>query len=224
MSLIDAVMSELDSGHVEAVAQRFGIPGAQAQGAIEQALPLLVGALARSSASPEGAQALHSALDAHAGLDVGGLLGSVFGGGSAGGGGLAGVLGSVLGGGMGSGTGSDAGGGMGDVLGQILGARQRQASQGLGQTSGLGTQNAGELLAMLAPVVMAAMARLRQQQGLGAADLGRVLGGDAQRVQQGGGVAGGLLGAVLDRDGDGDVDLSDLMAVGGSLLAGRGRA
>lgn len=215
MSLIDAVMSELDAGHVRAVAQRLAIPEERARGAIEHALPLLVGAMARQSATPDGAQALHGALDAHAGLDVGGLLGSVLGGS---GGGLADVLGGVLGGGA-----TAPAGGMGDVLGQILGARQRQASQGLGQVTGLGTQNAGQLLALLAPIVMAALARLRSQQGLAAGDLGRVLGGDVQRVQQGGGMAGGLLGAVLDRDGDGDVDLSDLMAVGGGLLGGLGR-
>ena len=74
MSLIDAVMSELDAGHVRGVAQRLGIPEEQARGAIEHALPLLVGAMARQSATPDGAQALHGALDAHAGLDVGGLL------------------------------------------------------------------------------------------------------------------------------------------------------
>jgi len=107
---------------------------------------------------------------------------------------------------------------MGDVLGQILGGRQAQASQGLGQTTGLGTQNAAQLMAMLAPVVMAVMARMRQQNNMSHADVGGLLGGDVQRVQQGGGVAGGLLGAVLDRDGDGDVDLSDIMQVGGGLL------
>jgi hypothetical protein len=160
-------------------------------------------------------------------LDVGGLLGSILGGGggNAGGGmggmgGLGGVLGSVLGGGGSSGNGM---GGMGDVLGQILGGRQNQASQGLGQTTGLGTQNAAQLLAMLAPIVMAAMARMRQQQGMGAGDVSRVLSGDVQRTQQSGGIAGGLLGAVLDRDGDGDVDLSDLMQVGGGLLGNLGR-
>jgi hypothetical protein len=53
--------------------------------------------------------------------------------------------------------------------------------------------------------------------------VGQILGGDAQRTRQGGGLAGGLLGAVLDRDGDGDVDLSDLMQVGGGLLGGMAR-
>lgn len=238
MSLIDAVMNELNQGHVDAVARQLGVSPEQAQGAIEQALPLLVGAMAKTHATPQGAQALHGVLDGHAGLDVGSILGSVLGaagGGGArdGGGGLGDVLGSVLGGGGGArgggglgdvlgsvlGGGGNGGGGLGgEVLGQIFGGRQNQANQGLGQTTGLGTQNAAQLLAILAPIVMAVMARMRQQQGLGQGDVGRILGGDVQRSQQSGGVVGGLMGAVLDRDGDGDVDLSDLMSAGGGLL------
>jgi hypothetical protein len=237
MSLIDAVMNELNQGHIDAVAQQLGVSPDQAQGAIEQALPLLVGAMAKAHGTPQGAQALHGVLDSHAGLDVGSILGSVLGaagsGGAQGGGGLGDVLGSVLGGGAGSvgagglgdvlgsvlGGGGNSGGGLGgQVLGQIFGGRQNQANRGLGQTTGLGTQNAAQLLAILAPIVMAVMARMREQQGMGHGDVGRILGGDAQRSQQSGGVVGGLMGAVLDRDGDGDVDLSDLMATGGGLI------
>jgi hypothetical protein len=54
--------------------------------------------------------------------------------------------------------------------------------------------------------------------------LGDILGQEHQRVSQQGGAAGGLLGAVLDRDGDGDVDFSDLLKAGGSILGGGGRA
>jgi hypothetical protein len=53
--------------------------------------------------------------------------------------------------------------------------------------------------------------------------LGDILGQEHQRVSQQGGAAGGLLGAVLDRDGDGDVDFSDLLKAGGSILGGGGR-
>lgn len=235
MSLIDAVMNELTQDHVDAVARQLGVSPTQAQNAIEQALPLLVGAMAKTHATGPGAQTLHGVLDSHAGLDVGGILASVLGagGGAQQGGGLDEVLGSVLGGrggargdgGLGDvlgsvlGGGNVGGGGLGsEVLGQIFGGRQNQANRGLGQTTGLGTQNAAQLLAMLAPIVMAVMARMRQQQGLGHGDVGRILGGDVQRSQQGGGLVGGLMGAVLDRDGDGDVDLSDVMAAGGGLI------
>jgi hypothetical protein len=54
--------------------------------------------------------------------------------------------------------------------------------------------------------------------------LGDILGQEHQRVSRQGGTAGGLLGAVLDRDGDGDVDFADLLKAGGSILGGTGRA
>ena len=47
------------------------------------------------------------------------------------------------------------------------------------------------------------------------------LGQEQARVQNQGGLGGGLLGAVLDQDGDGKVDLTDLLRMGGSLLGGR---
>ena len=258
--VIDAVLNEIGDQEIDAVAQRFGLSPGEAHSAIAQALPLMVGALARNSATPEGAQALHGALERdHADVDIGGLLGGLFGG-AQGGGGLADVLGNVLGGGqnaggarpggndvgdvlggmLGGGQGAgNAGGGIGDILGSVLGggqggaagggiggailghifgSRQKQAADGLGQTTGLGAGNAMQLLAMLAPIVMAVLGRMNRNQQLGPGGLGEALGRDNERARAGGGVTGGLLGAVLDRDGDGDVDLSDLMQVGGGLI------
>ena len=40
-------------------------------------------------------------------------------------------------------------------------------------------------------------------------------------MQNQGGLGGGLLNAVLDQNGDGKLDLSDLLKIGGSLLGGR---
>jgi hypothetical protein len=48
-----------------------------------------------------------------------------------------------------------------------------------------------------------------------------VLGQERARVQQQGGLGGGLLGSLLDQDGDGEVGLGDLLKMGGSLLGGR---
>lgn len=238
--LVDAVMAQLGDGEIGAVAQRFGLSQDQAQAAIAQTLPLMVGAMAKNASTPDGAQALHTALGDHAGVDLGGLLGGLLGGNSGGapgggGGGLGGLGGlaeAVLGG-LGGGAaaqpqaqapgGMDAGlGGIGGaILGHIFGNRQGQAEQGLGQTTGLGGVNAGQLMAMLAPIVMAVLARMNQNRSLGPGGLSDMLGQESQRTREAGGLGGGLLGAVLDRDGDGDVDLSDLLSVGGGLLAGR---
>ncbi|HSX59554.1 MAG TPA: DUF937 domain-containing protein, partial [Tahibacter sp.] len=190
-------------------------------------LPLMVGAMAKNASTPQGADALHTALGDHDGADLGGLLGGLFGGGGGAGSGLGSLAEAVLGG-MGSspppsprGGGIDTGlGGVGGaILGHIFGNRRGQAEQGLGQTTGLGGANAGQLMAMLAPIVMAVLARMNRQQGLGPGGLTDMLGGETRRTREAGGIGGGLLGAVLDRDGDGDVDLSDLLNVGGSVIA-----
>ena len=89
-----------------------------------------------------------------------------------------------------------------------------------GQATGLGA-NAGQLLQMLAPIVMAFLAQRVSAGGLSADGLGQVLGQEKAQVQQQGGLGGGLLGALLDQDGDGQVGLSDLMKIGGSFLGGR---
>lgn len=230
--LVDAVMAQIGDNEVDAIAQRFGLSPGQAQSAIEQTLPLMVGAMARNAATPDGANALHTALGDHVGTDLGGLLGGLLGGSGGSGAGGLGSLGSlaeaVLGGMGGSaspaprgGGSDDAGlGGMGGaILGHIFGNRRGQAEQGLGQTTGLGGANAGQLMSMLAPIVMSVLARMNQKQDLGPGGLSDMLGRETQRTREAGGLGGGLLGAVLDRDGDGDVDLSDLLNVGGSVLA-----
>jgi hypothetical protein len=74
---------------------------------------------------------------------------------------------------------------------------------------------------MLAPLVMSALAKHMNGNNLDAGGLGQMLGQEKARVQQQGGLGGGLLGAVLDQDGNGQVDLGDLLKVGTSLLGGR---
>lgn len=240
--LTSAIFAQMDQGHIESIAGQLGIDPAQASDAIQQALPLLMGGLARNATSPQGANALHSALERdHAGVDIGGLLGSVLGGGgnSRGGGGLGDVLGSVLGGGASTGAGGgigdvldsvlgggssagSAGGGMGGaILGHIFGARRDQAARGLGQTSGLGGAGAAQLLAMLAPIVMAALGNMTKKQSLDANALSGMLGQENHRLQQSG--VGGLLSGVLDSDGDGEISMGEMLQAGAGLLGAFGK-
>ena len=130
---------------------------------------------------------------------------------------LGGLLGSLLGGGAGGGGGLQDGAA---ILGHIFGGNQQRAEAGLGQATGLGA-NAGQLLQMLAPIVMSFLAQRMQSGGMDADGLGQVLGQERARVQQQGGLGGGLLGSLLDQDGDGQVGLGDLLKIGGGLMGGR---
>ena len=139
----------------------------------------------------------------------------------AGGGGIGDLLGAVLGGAQSRQT--DGAG----VLGHIFGGQQARAEQSLGAATGLGGDRAGQLMKILAPIVMAYLAKRMFSGNAGSggnptADLlGAVLGQEQQQVRQQGGLGGGLLGAVLDKDGAGDVDMSDLLKLGGGLFGGQ---
>ena len=203
-SLVDELMTQLQGAPLQQMAQQLGTSPAQTQDAVGAALPLLLGTLGRNAAQPQGAMDLFSALQrdhSGSGPDLGGLLGSLLGGGS-GAGGIAGQPDGAA------------------ILGHIFGSHQQRAEAGLGEATGLGA-GAGQLLQMLAPIVMSFLAQRMGSGGMDAGGLGQVLGQEQARVQQQGGLGGGLLGSLLDQDGDGQVGLGDLLKIGGGLLGGR---
>ena len=205
-SLTDELLSQLQGAPLQQIASQLGTNPSQAQSAVAAALPMLLGALGRNAAQLQGAADLFGALQRdHVGR-------------AAGGGGLGDLLGSVLGGMGGGGVGASADGA--SILGHIFGGNQQRAEAGLGQATGLGA-NAGQLLQILAPIVMAFLAQRAQAGGMDAGSLGAVLGREHAQVRQQGGVGGDLLGSLLDQDGDGQVGLGDLIKIGGGLLGGR---
>lgn len=247
-NLTDELLSQLQGAPLQRISQQLGVEPQAANQAVGAALPLLLGALGRNASQPDGAQSLFGALERdHGGMDLGSVLGAVLGGGfggaasaggspgggAAGGGGIGDLLGGLLGGGRsqdGVGGGGDGaafpqlGGRQGDadgMLGHIFGDRTQRAEEGLGQATGLGSNNAHNLLRILAPIVMTFLA---QRFASGRADPGglqQALGQEREQIGQQGGLGGGLLNAVLDRDGDGQVDFSDLLKAGAGLLGGR---
>lgn len=208
-SLAEQLMAQLQGAPLQQLAAQLGESPARTESAVGVALPVLLGSLGRNAAEPAGAANLlgalqrdHGASGGGAGLDLGGLLGSLLGGGAGG---------------------SPAGGGLDGaaILGHILGGNQQRAQEGLGQATGLGSGGAAQLLQLLAPIVMSFLAQRVNAGGLDAGGLGQVLGREQQQARQQGGLGGGLLGSLLDQDGDGQVGLGDLLKIGGSLLGGR---
>jgi hypothetical protein len=210
-ALIDQILGHLGPDQIDTIAKQLGTDPQTAQAAVAQALPLIVGGMANKAGTPEGADALHAALQGHSAeistvIDsmlggansggaggLGGLLGGLLRGGQQGG--LGGMLSSVLGGGQ-TQAGVDSGIG-GAILGHIFGNKVDTANQGLGQTTGLGTQGAGQLLAILTPIVMSVLANQTRGQGLSPGGLGGMLAQQTQATRQQGGLAGSLLNAVL---------------------------
>jgi len=52
--LVDNVLANLNSDQIGAIASRLGVDPAQAQAAIEHAVPLIVGGMAQNASSPAG--------------------------------------------------------------------------------------------------------------------------------------------------------------------------
>ncbi|MBD7954937.1 DUF937 domain-containing protein [Stenotrophomonas sp. Sa5BUN4] len=205
-SLTSSLLQQLQQGPaLQQVSQTLGVDSNQASQAIQSALPLLLGALGNNASNPQGAQSLLNALQRD---HLGGSPAST--GGAAGGFDLGGLLGAVLGGGGGQAT-NGAG-----ILGHVFGSQSPQAAQLLGQKTGLDSGRSGQLLALLAPIVMSFLAQKFAQQG-NAGQLSQALGQEAQAS----GMAGGGLGALLDQDGDGQFGLGDVLKIGGGLLGKR---
>ena len=188
-SAFESVMQQVGGANLSRISQQIGADEATTQTAVQAALPMLLGGLARNSARPEGAASLSSALNDHVGgLDnVSSLLGD-----------------------------PDSGPGAG-ILGHIFGNRQPTVEGGVAQATGLNQGQVGKLLKILAPIVMAVIARkvtsradAPEQDG----SLGNVLERETHDARQK--APGGLGGLfdMLDRDRDGN-PLNDLGRLGG---------
>lgn len=195
-NLVDNVLAHLGDPEIAQIAAQLGTSPQQARVAVEHAVPLIVGGMANNASTDAGAGALHDALGDHAGQSISDVLSGVLGGGSSGIGGR--------------------------ILGHIFGANRDAANQGLGHVSGIGSQGAGQLMAILAPIVMAALANHVQNRGIDPGALGGMLGQQSQQIQQQGGMVGGLVSAVLGHGG-GNLDLSQLIQGAGGLLGAFGR-
>ncbi|MFP5406358.1 MAG: DUF937 domain-containing protein [Gammaproteobacteria bacterium] len=192
-TLAEELLARLQGEPMQQISQQVGADPQQTTGAIGAALPLLLAALGRNAAQPGGADALFGALQRdHGGTDAEGALSAAL-----------------------AGNRSDGG----NILGHVFGDNLTRAEAGLGQVTGLGSGSAGTLLRLLAPAVLAFLARRVSQNGLNSGDLGQTLGHEREEAAR---HHGGLLGAVLDRDGDGQVDLGDLLKAGKDFLGGRG--
>ena len=198
MSLIDFVNEQISGPRLTQLSQQLGLSEQETRQALPAALAALTGAMAQNTAQPQGAQQLSNAL---AKDHDGGLLDS-----------LDDFLGGANPGALGAGA---------SILGHIFGGRQPQVTGNLGRSTGLDPATMGRLLSMLAPIVLAYLGRRQRQQGLDPGGLAGALGNERRHIEAHPQASPGL-GALLDRDGDGQI-LDDLADLAGGFLGGRDR-
>ena len=189
-SILDMLSGQLGGKALEMITSQLGADKSQVEKAMPAALGSLMTGLARNAQSSDGAGALAAALSKD---HDGSILDN-----------LSGVL-----------SGADQGAGAG-ILGHVFGAKQGAVQSALGQSTGLDAGSMGKLLTMLAPLVMGALGKKQRQSGLNPSDLGGLLRQEqSTAVKQAPDL--GMLGSLLDRDGDGDIK-DDVAKIGGSLL------
>ena len=89
----------------------------------------------------------------------------------------------------------------------------------LSQTSGVDSAAVGKIIAMIAPLVMGALGRTKQQQGLDATGLAQMLGQEKDMARQRSAEAVDMLTRFLDSDDDGSA-MDEVAALGSKLLGG----
>jgi hypothetical protein len=194
-TLLEMLMDQLDSGGgVDAISRQLGAGRDQTSQAVAGALPALLAGLGKNSSEPTGASALLGALERD---HDGSVLDDV-----------AGFLGQGAGGGAGAG-----------ILRHVFGGRQGAVESAIGSLSGLDSGKAGQLLTMLAPLVMGMLGKTQRERGLDAGGLTDLLGQERRVAEQRSPQAVDMLGRLLDSDGDGDM-MDDIAKIGGGLLGG----
>lgn len=196
-NLMDLLQGQLSEGLVDQLSQQLG--GADKQQTANAAsgiLSTLMSAMAKNAATPDGASALANALDND---HDGGILDN---------------LTDILGGNA-QPQNTRATNGAG-ILKHVLGGKQSGAIDMISQMSGLSSGNTGNLMTMLAPMVMGMLGKQKRSQNLdggGIADFlsKSVQSATNQRQEM------GLIGKLLDQDGDGSV-MDDIAGMGMNLL------
>lgn len=179
--------------------QLGGADRSQTAAATSGILSTLMGAMARNASTPDGASALNNALESD---HDGGILDDVMG---------------MLGG-QASGVSSRATNGSG-ILGHILGTQQSGAADMISKMSGLSNDKTGNLMTMLAPMVMGMLGKAKRESNLDAGGVSDLLSGFAKK-EQSSNPAMGLITGFLDADGDGSIvdDVAGMLGKG--LLSG----
>lgn len=187
-AITQIITQQLGRGAVSSIAQRLGVSEATANTAIQIGVPLIVAALARNAARPDGAEQLHQAINNdHDGSIFNNVMGYLSDPQSANGAG---------------------------ILGHVFGGQQSSIESNLAQATGMDAGSAGGLLETLAPLVMGAVGQTQQQNGLDAASLSSMLKSQQEEAQTNAPDVMSMLGSMLDQNKDGSAvdDLQRLAA------------
>lgn len=196
--ILDLLNSDLGKTIVSGVSGTTGTDRNKTNSVLTMALPVLMKAMERNAATPEGAQGLMGALNSK---HDGSILDN---------------LGDLFNGGVDDSVKND-----GDkILNHVLGSKKQGVEQILGQKAGLDTGSVANILKVAAPILMGVLGKQARENNVSSQSdvtglLGGLLGGNDTSNEQ------SFLEKILDADGDGSV-IDDVagMVLGGSKKKG----
>jgi hypothetical protein len=199
--ILDLLNSDLGKTIVNGVSGSTHTDQSKTSSVLTMALPVLMKAMERNAATPNGAEGLMGALNKK---HDGSILDN---------------LGDLFGGGVDDDIKTDGS----KILSHVLGNRQQGVQQVIGQKAGLDAGSVANILEVAAPILMGVLGKqarqnnVRSQNDLGSL-LGGMLGGNDARNQQ------SFLEQVLDADGDGSVvdDVAGMLLNSGNKKGGLG--
>ena len=192
--ILDLLNSDLGKSIISGVAGSTGQDSNKTSSVLTMALPVLMKAMQRNSATPEGAEGLMGALNKH----DGGILDN---------------LGDLFNGGVNDNVLQDGG----NILKHVLGNKQQGVEQVIGQKSGMDSGAVASILKTAAPLLMGLLGKQSRQNNVSNSNdlgglLGGLLGGSSADKEQ------SFLEQILDADGDGSIvdDVAGMVLGGGN--------
>ena len=190
-AITETIMQQLAGGASRTIAQRLGVSETAANTAVQVAVPLILTALARNAAAPQGAESLHQAINNdHDGSIFDNLMGYL----------------------RNPQTANGAG-----ILGHVFGTQKPAIENNLAQATGMNEASAGSLLETLAPVVMGAVGQAQQREGLDPSGLSNLLNSQQQQAQANAPGVMSMLTSMLDQNKDGS-SMDDLQRMAGNFF------
>jgi hypothetical protein len=191
---MDILTQQLGGSVLRQISGKLGVDERIAGPAIGAALPLLLGALSKNASREDGARDLHRAVrrdhDGSVLDNLGGFLNR-----------------------------AEEGPGEG-ILRHVLGQRRGRVESGISRATGMDTGSAGNLMAMLAPVVMGAIGKTQREQGMDERQLAGYLREERREIERRRPESRNVMERLLDRDDDDDddVDIGDVLGGLGKLF------
>ncbi|WP_299228038.1 DUF937 domain-containing protein [uncultured Psychroserpens sp.] len=199
--ILDLLNSDLGKTIISGVSGQTNQPQNKTQDVLTMALPVLMAAMKRNAATPQGAEGLMGALNNKHDGSILDNLGGLFSGG---------VDDNVM---------TDGS----KILGHVLGNKQQRVEQTLGAKAGMDANSVAQILKVAAPILMGVLGKQTRQNNVNNPSgleglLGGLLGGNSQPQEQ------SFLESILDADGDGSVidDVAGMVLGGNKKKSGLG--